>query len=426
MEELGERTAGFYHGSIDALAVGSVTVADVLRGLDSESFSGQETIIYRPDAASAADTVRRAGSLTSATGLLAHTGTNYSDTTATSETIEFWHHGVRPDKDVHPAINRALEFIDFDTFMGISHMGDLDGDMFVSTDTNWSDVGTPTTSAKSVVARRTPYGVRSYNLINDAANEGTQSATLPVTQGDLVRAFTIASVNVGTASFRFYDVTNSTEFDGAAVTHSEEEPQLMVQPWQRAPDDCKEMALRMLGTTTTSDVFWNQLWVYKQGVLRINLPNYINERFKQPRIFEARPTVNTAANVWNAASVTFVPLQEGLDYHYITAQNDANPHAIQMREGWAYEWPLFVMARLPYSAMGALTAEADTTNAPLHLITPRVRLELLNSVYQFKIPEAQYRRLVAQALNDRDNSTQARTPTQPGRSKPWFRGPMRI
>jgi hypothetical protein len=297
--------------------------------------------------------------------------------------------------------------------------------MFKSTDTDWTNVGTPTTSAKSTTARRTPYGVRSYQLINDAANEGTQSATLPTdaaTSGHSVKAFTVSSVNVGEASFRFYDVTNSADFDTAAVTHSEEEPQLMVQEWQEAPDDCKEMALRLLGTTSTSDVFWNQLWVYKQGVYRINLPSYISERHKAPVIYEMRPRSNTASNVYNAASVEFIPLTANVDYFYLTGHNDANPHAIMMREGWDYQWPLVVMARLPYSEMGAMTDDDATTNAPLHLLTPLIRRELLNAVYQYKVPDQQFRRLIAATLDDIKKGQAARTPTRPGPKRPFFQG----
>ena len=422
MDELGPSVAGFRHSSIDSAAAGSVTVADVLQGLGAESLSGQDTIIFRPDTATSADNYRRAGTLTTASGLLAHTGADYADTTTTNEVIEFWLHGVRFDKDVLPTINRSLEDVNFDTFFPISHMGDLDGDMFVSTDTDWTNVGTPTTSEKDTTARRTPYGVRNYHLVNDAANEGTQSATVGGIAGRLVSMFAIASCNAGTASLRGYDVTNGADFDLAAVTSSEEEPVFLFYRNAEVPASCTEIAARMLGTTSSSDVYWNGLWLYKHDNLRVDLPSYINERFKAPRIFEARPRVSTADDVYPAGSLEFVPLREKVDYFYVTAHNDANPHAIMMADGWAYNYPLYVQARLPYSEMGALSADTDTTTAPLHLVVPRIKLELLNNLYQFKLPEARYRRLIAQALNERSRAEAARSTTEAGPSKPHFAG----
>jgi hypothetical protein len=47
----------------------------------------------------------------------------------------------------------------------------------------------------------------------------------------------------------------------------------------------------------------------------------------------------------------------------------------------AYDWPLFVEARLPYSHQGTLALEADTTNCPLHLLMPILKIRVLNDIY---------------------------------------------
>jgi hypothetical protein len=373
------------NAKFDSAASTSITSADVMRNSrwSLAHFSQRETVIFRPGSATAADNVRYAGNLTNTTGALAHTGANYSDTTVTSEIPELWYDGVRPDLEVLDAINRALEFVHFSTFIPISHGGDLDYDMSASTDTNWTDVLTPTTSAKATTARRTPYGLRSYNLINNAANEGTQSATLPIVPARSVKGFAIASCNVGTASFRFYDVTNSASTGWeAAVTHSEENPMLMVQEWQAAPSTCREMAAQLLGTTDTSDIFWNGLWVYRQDNMRVNLPSFINEGFKAPSIFQGRPRFSVASHVYDAQSLDMIELHENKDYQFLYDHHpDANPYAIMVNGPEAYDWPLFVEARLPYSHMGTLSAEADTTTCPLHLLMPMVKIRLLNDVY---------------------------------------------
>ena len=411
---------------LDAIAATTITSADVMRNSrwTTGHFSQRDTVIYRPSSQTAADNIRYAGDLNNLTGALSHTGANYSDITATSEIPELWYDGVRPDLEVLDAINRSLEFVHFSTFIPISHGGDLDYDMSASTDTNWTDVLTPTTSAKSTTARRTPYGLRSYNLINNAADEGTQSATLPVVPTRSVKGFAISSCNVGTASFRFYDVTNSASTDWqAAVTHSEENPMLMVQEWQAAPATCREMAAQLLGTTSTSDVFWNGLWIYKQDNLRVNLPSFLNEGFKAPSIFQGRPKFSVANHVYDAQSLEMVELKENQDYVYLyDHHNDANPYAIMVNGPEAYDWPLFVEARLPYSHMGVLSAESDATNAPLHLLMPKLKATVLNDIYLPRNPQNPvWLAKLAEANLQWVEANTAR-PIKSAAKKPWFSG----
>lgn len=73
--------------TIASLAVGSATVAALATGgRSSDEFTGKYMV--RAEAANVADRVRRITSYTTGTGLLAHGGTNYADTTATSEFLE--------------------------------------------------------------------------------------------------------------------------------------------------------------------------------------------------------------------------------------------------------------------------------------------------------------------------------------------------
>src|SRR3990167_5211385 len=206
-----------------AVVAGSVTVPSLFHNTNygPAFLSSQNVAIWRLGAASVADYERYAGALTNTTGLVVHTGANYADTTLGTEVFYFVKYGPRI-ADFIAALNRTMQKIYFPTRIALSLLSNLDGDMVVSTDSNWTDVDTPTTSAKSTTARRTPYGVRSYNLINNAVNEGTRSATMPVITGRRVKAFTIASTNVGTSSFRLRDVTGVTAADTAAVVTSEE------------------------------------------------------------------------------------------------------------------------------------------------------------------------------------------------------------
>lgn len=412
------------NGFFTSAAAGSITSTNMLRNSNwgAAEFQNRETVIFRPGAASSADFIRFAGALTNSTGLLAHTGADYADTTVGTETVELWYDGIRPDQEILDAFNRALSKCYFSTFVPISHLGDLDGDMAKSTDTDWTDVLTPTTSAKSTTARRTPFGLRSYNLINDAADEGTQSATLSSTQGLQVRLMAIASANVGTASLRPYDVTNSADF-GTAVTHSEEEPQLMMGQWETSPATCKEFAARLLGTTSTSDIFWNALWVYKQGVNIVHLPTYVSEGYKVPSIFRCRPTLANpnSTNCYAAEALDMEELQEGVDYRLMFHQGDANPYAAVFANGSYFDYPLAIEVRRPWSDFGTFTAESSITQAPLNELGPRFKLELIDTVYTPRFgSDPKWASLRAIAANELSSATLARPIRSMAQKQPFF------
>lgn len=95
----------------EAFAAGSVTQTDYLRNTNwgVNHFRNLHAGIHRPDSATAADNWRWAGDLTTSTGLLAHTGANYADTTVTSETVNIIYYGVRWE-DIDDAISRVLDY----------------------------------------------------------------------------------------------------------------------------------------------------------------------------------------------------------------------------------------------------------------------------------------------------------------------------
>lgn len=83
----------------------AVVTALATGGYGNERFRGDW--LLRADAASSADRVRKVTSFTSSTGTLTHAGTNYSDTTATSEVLEILRQDYEP-ADVDNAIQYVL------------------------------------------------------------------------------------------------------------------------------------------------------------------------------------------------------------------------------------------------------------------------------------------------------------------------------
>ena len=71
---------------VTALATGSVTASSLSYGGQTDAKYAQK-YLWRPNTATDADRVRYSSSWTQATGLIAHGGTNYADTTITGETL---------------------------------------------------------------------------------------------------------------------------------------------------------------------------------------------------------------------------------------------------------------------------------------------------------------------------------------------------
>ena len=416
------------NGSFDAAAAGSITSANILRDSNygTGHFQGLDTVIYRGGAASSADYERFAGALTTSTGLLAHTGANYSDTTTTSESVRLLYHRLRPAQELLDAANRVLEFIFRDSFEALSHRSDLDYAMTDSTDTQYTDVGTPTTSAKDTTARRTPWGTRNYHLINDADGEGTQTATVGAEEGSMVSAWAIASRNAGTsAELQLYNVTGSADFSSVEVTSDEEEPMLLSQPWIRTPTDSKEIALRLVGNGAAADIFWNMAWLYKQNVLRVNLPSHINEGFKIGDIYQCHPRSAIATNnVYQAQDLNLEKLYEGKDYDWLMNQDDANPHAVIFKDSSYFTYPLILQTRRPYSDSDSFTTDASTSKVPVHLFMPRWKMEVLSTVLMPRQPNVEkWATMFGAAQAEWVKASKAR-PKSPAATRPYYGGPM--
>lgn len=389
-EELGQQLGMMKlipNGSVTAIATGSITAPDVLR--DSNLGGGQYKgwIIYRPGAATSADTVRYAGLLASTSGLLAHTGANYADTTVGSEVIELWKPGARPDLELLASLNRVLEFEFISTMLMISHLTPFDGDMALATDTNWTDVGTTSASAKSTAAGLTSYGPRSYRLTNTATNSGTRSTGGGrVRKSGTVSMFAIAAAEVGTASLQPYDLTNTTTY-GTAITNTERRPALLALQSQTVPATCELTGLNMLGLESNADIFWNQAALYIHDELSISLPSGVTEGFMAPKFVQAQPKTSIGTNIYDAEDINFIPLTEGIDYWLVINHADAEPYKVRFANpmpstgGHPYEWPLFVEARIPQSSLITLSAETDVVNAPKHNLLPRWKIDCLETIW---------------------------------------------
>lgn len=419
------------NADVDSFAAGNIVSANMLRNSNwaTDMFSNLNVVIFRPGAASAADYIRYAGELTTSTGTLAHTGANYADTTKGSEGVELWKYGIRPTREVVESLNRVLEFEFASGMHLLSHGSRLDYGMdLAATDTNWTDVGSPTTSAKTATqsTQIVPFGPRAYQLVGDAVNEGTRSAAIVTGQGREVSAYAIVAADVGTASFQLYDSTNSAT-TGDAVTHSERAPMLVALRNKTLPPTCKAVRLNMLGTTNPSDIYWNQVGLYKHDDLTIQLPGFINEGFMAPKLVQGIPRNQVAADVWDAGSLDFRPLTEGIDYWLVANHYDAEPYKVRVRDESLFDWPLFVEYKRPASDYATFAEdETATVSVPVHNVLPRWKIDVLDTILLNKIPKADWTIFREKAEGELIKALSSRPAKSIAPARPFYRGVSRL
>lgn len=377
------------NAKLDTVIAGSFTSADIFQdsGKGSGFYRDLSAGVYRGGSATSADNWRMLGDLTNSSGLIANAGAVWADTTKGTENFLVSFHGIRPDLDWLPLINQVLQEEFFTTTIGLSHGSMNDYDMSDPLAANWTTVGVSSAKTKSTTASRTPYGMKSLQFTTaTTANSGVRSAAVPIGSSRYFNAFTIASVNVGTASFQAYDATNSaTTGMPAAVTTTQVEPQLMVIHGQAVPATCKSIALNLLNTSATGDTYWNQAWIYNLDDMVINLPSYVSERFKAPSVYQLVPRIQTGNFTWDAQGVVPLPLTEGQDYSLVSHHADANPYQVIFKSRDAYNWPLFIEAKRPWYdivASGAgFTGDPDTFGGAIRTLMPKIELRLLDKLY---------------------------------------------
>lgn len=417
-----EMDVGFVvpNADISAFAATTFTAARFFQNTNmaSDFLQVKNAGFVRAGAASSADFWRPSGTLTNTSGVVNQVGPSWADTTVGSEEIECWYYGVRRDQEVLKSLNRVLEFKFVTSMTLLSHLSISDGGMELSTDSNWTDVGTPTTSAKASVG---PIGPRSYQLVADAANEGTRSAAVLMAQGRTASAWAVIAADAGTASVQLRDATNSADI-GTAITHSERMPMLVMIQSQTIPATCKAVSLSLLGTVNPSTIYVNQAGITAHDNPLFRLPSFITEGFMAPRLYRGVPQVSIASNVYDAGSIDYQPLTEGQDYRLVINHADAQPYKVRiLRPELMGGYPLFIEYRRPLSDLTTFSAESDSTTGPLHEIVPAFKLDLLRTVYNVgarQHPDLQ--RQINIATEEMQRASNARPKTSIGNPKPYW------
>lgn len=294
---------------------------------------------------------------------LSHGSSNYSDTTTLyfSLTRPDWH----PTIYVHPLINRALEKCWQWWRTVLTPV--TDGDMETSGVTNWTATNSTRVKDTTIVWQ----GTASMDVTNTSANGYVQSASFLAVPNRSFRFSVKCRPRVGTQTFTVYDVTNSAVITSSSAVSG-------VGAWQDVmvtgtfPATCYQAAVRLGGVGTTDRANWDDVTGYWDLQTRLDLPSWVTqwrteEGEEALRIYKQANRLGTD-NAW-AATAYDLSLVEPRDYQILQQPSAVGSLQLEMgRDLSGQKWPLIVEARRPFSDFGSLSADTDTTGAPLRLV----------------------------------------------------------
>ena len=189
--------------------------------------------------------------------------------TGAQNSVTYEYHSIAQPSIITRAVRDACRRLRFAGFIYPSLV--VDGDMEYSDTSAWSSSNAALT--KSTEAGHLNFAQQSLRVANSAANGYAQSAQIPVSgPSELFEIWAMVLVDVGTATLRAYDNTNAATI--ASVSTSGEAWQ-----WLRldatVPSGCRDLRIRLIGTESTTDAYWNLVLVRRQWSNRFALPYWL-------------------------------------------------------------------------------------------------------------------------------------------------------
>ena len=362
--ELGE-----YYAAIDSIAVGSVTVTS-LANSNLSAATYENWIIERPSAATAPDRIRF-GSTFSA-GAISHSGTNYADTTATSETLRLWKkRHIRPETEILNLFTDSLKFCKFKTRIPLLH-GPASGDMqgaSTTVDGDWTESGgtdTVTTTAGQVMINGQVLTVIDTSGAGTGYTQQAVLANVGTSRSVLFQA--IAKSDVGTSAFQVLNAASTQEF---SIPFTQEQ-WLYIKRLHTFSSTTEQFRIRLAETTAAAEGDWQKAGFTYQDNPYFDLPAYFDEDMTPLGLEVANFYQGaTETDTWLAGAVHYETLVEGVHYTFERPFGDVNPQGVRILPG--YEWllgkSLWLTVLMPYSkpygTAPAFSAETDSTDCPI-------------------------------------------------------------
>lgn len=336
------------------------------------------------------------GGLTVATGAMA-VSPAFSAAVQTGTDIII-HRGIHPD-DVLNAINWAQNGLWVPAYLPLTLV--TDGDMELNNVTNWAAVVSPTTRAKQTTAARVAIGIRSLNVVTDAVDEGVTSNNIDVHEGEQLLVSVALRVPTGDAAVQLRNVTAGTTIREVAAI--DEPAWTNVQFTETVPDNCEQVAIRILSdTVAVSEFDVGYVILLSQDRQDYILPadsqiTAVGGQLHTMLYYRRGGKASEDAN-------TYVLEQEYLPWGQVELLQDmrgANANRIQLPA--APDEALFYKFR---RSLPDLSADTDTTEAPSLLIVEGA-LSRLKELQASRVRnEALRRQLLGEAYEHRRNYNQ--------------------
>ena len=296
-------------------------------GLSSKTINNMW--IFRPDAAAAGDRKRKIGG-NSGSGIVPSTGAIYPMVAWTNapDAEQYDIFAIDPQVCFNLLVQSAEQFWipDYSPLQMFT-----DSDMQTSGTSNYSLSGAGALS-KVTAAANNHVGPQSLFFNAGTASEILTGPTVRVVPGQQYFASAIYRLDAGGPAYLdIYDVTNSAVIDSAGRVGHSLERFMSVQRTFTVPATCEEIALRIVVTGSTDDVYVSAFnGPYKADDRAINAPSTLQNDMRLRKLMYADYDLQYAAGVYDADSRDFTEIRRDL-YHVRAAHHHANPYRIEFR-----------------------------------------------------------------------------------------------
>lgn len=391
-----------FNGTADSVAAGSIVDSYAFQDTNLNATAFKGTYIYRPGL-SGDDRVKKSGSLTNTNGTLAHTGTNYSDTSDTDYEIV----GILHPDELNDCIIRALRNIYFDTQVPLCCAELTDYDMSDSAATSWTSIGTVNTKEKVTTAITGVYsGIRGLHVVVGASSSGVACTSVPVSPNEPVFGQVVLRCDTAgdTLTVTLYDVTNSTAIRSYTTTS-----ETWVRVWfsENVPATCELVSLRVTASGSSTDFYVDHMVILRRHDARIYAPSWLNEQHKFNKLREARYMHNVGDHVDSASSRRFMDWYQPRHYSLDPFHPEANAYAIQLNRDLPTA-DMWIEAQRPYYDIETLSTESSTTTAPYKQLLAHVKRELAELVVKRYPDDAHFVQLYEEAKLEVEAETLSR------------------
>jgi len=368
---------------VDSLTADLLTSTLYLRNSNWGSSQGQskDQLIYRPNAATAADMIRYVADSSTSLGAVVP-DTSWSDVTKTDEAFFLLDNGVHP-RYIVDGMNRGMGKCYVENSEPLSIVADAGFQSPLTTFWTESDAdgGPATTFSKEATAGSVnvfPGNIRSGRVLNGVAGAGGYiRQRFYVERRSRVHLGALVRASVGTADLALWDVTNNASI--GYVSHSGRQWAYLWQDFD-VPATCDEVEVRLRGQENSADIYWNACWAMRDTDLRIALSSTWDSEFKVPSLAAARFSANVQGtnNVASALSLDVAEIDPG-SYGFQFPREGAATPVLQFHNrltALARGRAVYIQGRRAYSDFTEFDLTlAQTTSVDLDLIDNMSRVE---------------------------------------------------